>query len=54
MGNENFMIRVKPLTAERMNRALQRFLAQSTISDYQGLLVVVTATKARVIGQNHP
>lgn len=48
------VIRIKPLTAERMNRALQRFLAQSTISDYQGLLVVVTATKARVIGQNLP
>lgn len=43
------VIRVKPLTAENMNRALQRFLLQSTIIDYRGRLVVVTATKARII-----
>jgi hypothetical protein len=48
------VIRVKPLTAERMNRALQRFLSQSTLADYRGLLVVVTATKARMIGQKTP
>lgn len=48
------VIRVKPLTAERMNRALQHFLAQSTLTDYRGVLVVVTATKARIIGQKSP
>lgn len=45
------VIRVKPVTAERMNRALLRFLEQSDIDDYRGLLVVVTATKFRVIGK---
>ncbi len=45
------VIRVKPLTAERMNRALRRFLTQSTVADYQGLLVVITATKFRIIGK---
>lgn len=44
------VIRVKPLTAERMNLALHRFLLQSNLKDYRGLLVVVTATKARIIG----
>ena len=48
------VVRVKPLTAERMNRVLQRFLSQSTLTDYRGLLVVVTATKGRIIGQKQP
>lgn len=48
------VIRVKPLTAERMNRALHHFLAHSTLTDYRGLLVVVTATKARIIDQKTP
>ncbi len=48
------VIRVKPLTAERMNRALQRFLSQSTLTDYRGLLVVITATKVRIIGHKLP
>jgi predicted nuclease of predicted toxin-antitoxin system len=48
------VIRVKPLTAERMNRAIQSFLSQSTLADYRGLFVVVTATKARIIGQKTP
>lgn len=44
------VIRVKPLTAERMNRALHRFLSQSNLTDYRSLVVVITATKARIIG----
>lgn len=43
------VIRVKPLTAGNMNRALRRFLSQSTLTDYRGILVVVTATKTRII-----
>jgi hypothetical protein len=46
------VIRVKPLTAERMNRALRRFLLSSTLADYRGLLVVITATKIRIIGES--
>ncbi|NUO80285.1 DUF5615 family PIN-like protein [candidate division KSB1 bacterium] len=45
------VIRVKPVTAERMNRALRRFLEQASIDDYRGLLVVITATKFRIIGR---
>lgn len=45
------VIRVKPLTAECMNHALRRFLSSSTLADYRGLLVVITATKIRIIGK---
>ncbi len=45
------VIRVKPLTAERMNRVLRRFLSSTTLADYRGLLVVITATKVRIIGK---
>lgn len=44
------VVRIKPLTAERIDSALQRFLSQSTLTDYRGKLIVVTATKARIIG----
>ncbi len=43
------VIRVKPLTAGNMNRVLRRFLLQSALTDYRGLLVIITATKIRII-----
>jgi len=46
------VVRVKPLTAEHIERALRRFLSQTNLTDYRGLLVVVTATKIRIIGQH--
>lgn len=45
------VIRVKPLTAERMNRALRRFLSFPKPADYRGLLIVITETKVRIIGK---
>jgi len=47
--NGIIVVRVKPLTAERMNRALRRFLSQTNLKDYRSVLVVVTATKTRII-----
>jgi len=44
------VIRVKPLTAERIDGALRRYFEQAPLADYRGKLVVVTATKARIIG----
>ncbi len=47
--NGVIVVRVKPLTAERMNRALRRFLSETNLRNYQRVLVVVTATNARII-----
>jgi hypothetical protein len=47
--NGIIVVRVKPLTAECMNRALRRFLSQTNLKNYHRVLVVVSATNARII-----